>query len=85
MAFKKSVLLILVFGFALLSTGCGREISKKDEITMWLVGSEGQAKTVMRLGEEFTKKTGIKFDPKTQPFIESHVVPGFLLLGPPTV
>ncbi|MFQ5952446.1 MAG: extracellular solute-binding protein, partial [Candidatus Omnitrophota bacterium] len=31
-----------------------------DELVMWLVGSEAQAKTIMKLGEEFTEKTGVK-------------------------
>jgi len=45
--------------FAFLITGCGKT-AKNDALVMWLVGSEAQAQTIMKLSEEFTQKTGIK-------------------------
>ena len=35
-------------------------VRKKNEIVMWLVGSEAQARTIRELGETFTEKTGVK-------------------------
>ncbi|MFH1309056.1 MAG: extracellular solute-binding protein [Candidatus Omnitrophota bacterium] len=40
--------------------GCAGSAEKKNEIVMWLVGSEGQAKTITKIGESFTEKTGVK-------------------------
>ncbi|MDP8299163.1 MAG: extracellular solute-binding protein [Candidatus Tantalella remota] len=53
-----SVLLIAVF--ALSAAGCGAEKTQKNEIVMWLVGSEGQAHIITELGRDFTAETGVK-------------------------
>ncbi|MFH1846674.1 MAG: extracellular solute-binding protein [Candidatus Omnitrophota bacterium] len=58
-AARKCMGLILVFIFACSCSGCGPAGKAKNEITMWLVGSEAQAKTIMKLGEKFEEKTGI--------------------------
>ncbi|MFH1837715.1 MAG: extracellular solute-binding protein [Candidatus Omnitrophota bacterium] len=39
--------------------GCGSG-KKTDELVMWLVGSESQARMIMKLGEQFTEETGVK-------------------------
>lgn len=56
---RKIITLALITIFAFSTAGCGGGEQKKDQITMWLVGSEGQAKTIMKLSEKFTEQTGI--------------------------
>ncbi len=50
---------LLIVAFALSSSGCGAEKPQKNEIIMWLVGSEGLAKTITGLGKDFTRETGV--------------------------
>jgi ABC-type glycerol-3-phosphate transport system substrate-binding protein len=59
MGIKRTSTFILAVFFMFSTMGCcgGRD---REELVMWLVGSEGQAKTVMALGKEFTAQTGIK-------------------------
>jgi len=59
MGIRRIFTFILAVFFMFSTMGCsgGRD---REELVMWLVGSEGQAKTVMALGEEFTAQTGIK-------------------------
>ncbi|KJJ85210.1 family 1 extracellular solute-binding protein [Candidatus Omnitrophus magneticus] len=57
--FKKILSLFAVIAFLAATTGCGSS-TKKNEIVMWLVGSEAQARTIMELGKSFTEKTGVK-------------------------
>jgi len=58
---RKMCALILTVVFAFSSINCGGNAgTKKDEIVMWLVGSEAQAKIIMELGKDFTEETGIK-------------------------
>jgi len=57
---KRMVILGVIALFTASFCGCGGGAEKKNEITMWLVGSEGQAKTIVKLGEKFTEQTGIK-------------------------
>lgn len=58
--------LILLIASCLLFSGCGNNGAEKKSangqtlITMWLIGSEGQALTIKELSEEFYKETGIK-------------------------
>ncbi|MGB2629711.1 MAG: extracellular solute-binding protein [Candidatus Omnitrophota bacterium] len=52
------LLLIAVFTFQ--TAGCAPSPKKKDELVMWLVGSEAQAKAIMNLSEKFTEETGVK-------------------------
>ncbi len=43
-----------------LAAGCGRSSStKSDGLTMWLVGSEAQARAIQTLSEPFTQRTGV--------------------------
>lgn len=51
--FFMAILLVMSF------SGCGQVMQEDDTITVWLVGSEGQARTVRRLGRKFEEKTGI--------------------------
>ena len=44
---------------ALMLTGCGSHKAQPVELTMWLVGSEAQARTINLLAEPFTKRTGV--------------------------
>lgn len=39
---------------------CGNNYSEREEVVMWLVGSEGQAKIINEISKEFTEATGIK-------------------------
>ena len=48
--------IIYAFSFA----GCGGESANKNEITIWHVGPESQARTIMAISKEFTEKTGIE-------------------------
>lgn len=57
---RKFVAVMTALVFAFTSAGCGGAKVQKNEIVMWLVGTEAQAKTIMQMGEEFTKQTGIK-------------------------
>lgn len=50
------------------STGAGKEV----EITMWLIGSEGQALTVKELAEDFYKKNGIKVNLEAISWGDAH-------------
>ncbi|MBD3426400.1 MAG: extracellular solute-binding protein [Candidatus Omnitrophica bacterium] len=60
MLLKKIItsLILSVFVFSL--SGCGAGAEKKDQIVMWLVGSEGQAQTITQLSKKFTEKTGVE-------------------------
>ncbi len=40
--------------------GCGRAKSSGVQLTMWLVGSEAQARTVNELAKPFTQETGVQ-------------------------
>ncbi|RKY41925.1 MAG: hypothetical protein DRP85_04560 [Candidatus Makaraimicrobium thalassicum] len=53
-----TAVLVVIFMFS--STGCGSGKKEKNMIVMWLVGSEAQARTIMELGGDFTKETGIE-------------------------
>jgi len=60
----KRGLILLVLG-CFLFAGCGNNTVENSaggqpHITMWLIGSEGQALTIKELAEEFYKETGIK-------------------------
>jgi ABC-type glycerol-3-phosphate transport system substrate-binding protein len=46
----------LIFSFA----GCESKPQQKDQIVMWLVGSEAQSHIINELGREFTAETGIE-------------------------
>ncbi|MEA3488805.1 MAG: extracellular solute-binding protein [Candidatus Omnitrophota bacterium] len=58
--FRKIFTLFLITIYAFSCAGCGGGGKESNQLVMWLVGSEGQAQTVMELSEEFTEKTGIK-------------------------
>ncbi len=48
----------VIFAFA--STGCGGGGPEENRLVMWLVGSEAQAKTIMKISREFTEQTGVE-------------------------
>jgi len=55
---KNFTLLFLVF-YAVACSGCGGGKAPGNELVMWLVGSEGQAKTINEISEKFTERTGV--------------------------
>jgi ABC-type glycerol-3-phosphate transport system substrate-binding protein len=57
---KRGILALVLGVFVISAAGCGREDQKTDEIVIWLVGSEGQAKTINALGLKFAEETGVK-------------------------
>jgi lactose/L-arabinose transport system substrate-binding protein len=54
---KSTRMLCVVLG--LLLQGCARAKPDAVELTMWLVGSEAQARTINALAKSFTQRTGI--------------------------
>ena len=62
----------VVLGMLLLAQGCAPKKSGQTELTMWLVGSEAQARTVNRLAEDFTKRTGVKVRCEAISWGEAH-------------
>lgn len=58
---KKIFSVIVLLAFALLSAGCGGgKTSGGKELVVWVVGSEGEAKTILEISEKFTRQTGIE-------------------------
>lgn len=57
-------ILVLFFMVCLMISGCGKPFSgpakEGAEITMWLIGSEGQALTIKEIAEEFYKETNVR-------------------------
>jgi len=60
--------LLLVF----LLTGCSQPKQAKNEVVMWLVASESQAKAVQALGNEFFKDKGILFRCEAVSWQDAH-------------
>jgi multiple sugar transport system substrate-binding protein len=58
--FKKGITALILIVFAVSTVSCGGGAQKTDEIVIWLVGSEGQAKTINALGKKFAEETGVK-------------------------
>ena len=52
--------------------GCGGQHPHRAELTMWLVGSEAQAKTVNQLAETFTKQTNVRVRCEAISWGEAH-------------
>jgi len=52
--------------------GCGPSKKGQVELTMWLVGSEGQARTINQLAEPFTKETGVRVRCEAISWGEAH-------------
>ena len=59
MSFKGFASLVLVVAYSLTLSGCG-EKKQSDELLMWLVGSEAQARSITDLSVKFTEETGVK-------------------------
>ncbi len=57
---KKVITALTLMVFAVSTVSCGGGSRKADGIVIWLVGSEGQAKTINALGLKFAKETGVK-------------------------
>ena len=57
---RKVLVSMLIVAVALSNFGCGGKKRNENEIVMWLVGSESQAKTIMELSKKFTDATGVK-------------------------
>lgn len=69
MKFSKTIALFFI-GILLLAAGCGKKEdapsgaaagSRPQEVLMWLVGSEGQAKVVQEIGSDFFKNKNMAF------------------------
>lgn len=56
---KKILAALLIAAFAFSFAGCGRETSSKNELVIWHIGPESQARTILEISEEFTQETGI--------------------------
>ena len=56
----------------LLVSGCGPSKSGKAALTMWLVGSEAQARTINTLAKPFSKRTGIRVQCEAISWGEAH-------------
>ncbi|MBL7157403.1 MAG: extracellular solute-binding protein [Candidatus Omnitrophica bacterium] len=70
---KKRIIYITSVALIFFLSGCGKsEVPKEKEIVMWLVGSEQQARSINRIGEEFYKKTGIKVRCEALSWGEAH-------------
>ncbi|MGB2601606.1 MAG: extracellular solute-binding protein [Candidatus Omnitrophota bacterium] len=52
-----TVIFIAVLIFS--SAGCGGRAQQKNQIVMWLVGSEAQSQIINELGKKFTEQTGV--------------------------
>jgi len=52
--------------------GCAGRSSERAELTMWLVGSEAQARTINQLAESFTQRTGIRVRCEAVAWGEAH-------------
>lgn len=57
---RKLTASLLILTVAFIQGGCSKSAAKTDQIVMWLVGSEAQAKTIMNISQEFTDATGVK-------------------------
>lgn len=62
----------VVVGLLLLAQGCAPKPSDQVQLTMWLVGSEAQARTINRLSETFTQRTGVKVRCEAISWGEAH-------------
>lgn len=62
----------IVLACVLLLQGCGRSTPGQKEITMWLVGSESQARSVNELAKAFTQQTGVRVRCEAISWGEAH-------------
>jgi multiple sugar transport system substrate-binding protein len=56
---RKFVSLFVICAFLIACSGCGGG-AKKNELIVWHIGPESQARTIMKISEKFTEETGIK-------------------------
>jgi ABC-type glycerol-3-phosphate transport system substrate-binding protein len=78
----KFIFWILIFGFCIFLAGCGQResplekqqpaTSRPQELLMWLVGSESQAKAIQKIGDEFFKDKGIGFRCEAISWADAH-------------
>ena len=52
--------------------GCGPRAPGQVQLTMWLVGSEGQARTINTVAEPFTQRTGVRVRCEAISWGEAH-------------
>ena len=62
----------VMLGLLLLAQGCAPKTSQQIQLTMWLVGSEAQARTINKLAETFTQRTGVKVRCEAISWGEAH-------------
>ncbi len=60
------------FAFLWLVQGCSGSTSSQVQLTMWLVGSEAQAKTINELAKPFTQRTGVSVQCEAISWGEAH-------------
>ncbi len=58
--FRKSAVIFLAIFYTFSIAGCGSEPIKKNQITMWHIGPESQAQTIVEISKVFTEETGIE-------------------------
>jgi len=63
--------LVLLLGVVLLN-GCGPSKEKTVQLTMWLVGSEAQARTINEIAEPFNTRTGVQVKCEAISWGEAH-------------
>ena len=56
----------------ILVQGCGSPKQQAVQLTMWLVGSEAQARTINTLAEPFSKRTGVRVQCEAISWGEAH-------------
>ncbi len=59
-------------GWLVLLQGCGPSRAGDAHLTMWLVGSEAQAKTIHTVAQAFTERTGIRIQCEAIAWGEAH-------------
>src|SRR3990167_6447084 len=73
---KTGIKILAVLSAALVFlAGCGQSgkgLPVEKEIMMWLVGSEGQAQTIIEISEEFYKRTKIRVRCEAISWGEAH-------------
>ena len=57
---KKLISIAIAAMMAFSLSGCGAEKEQRNEIIMWHVGPESQARTIREISKDFTEETGIK-------------------------
>lgn len=61
MRFIKETLIVVLFIAIFFSvSGCRSKVEQPNELLIWHIGPESQARTIMEISKEFTEETGVK-------------------------